>query len=151
VTTTSGPANVNLGNFAVSDPFILFGDTSDTYTGPFTLHINFFTPAGTSPDPTNFSASLSGTLNWRTGGNLLIDFGAAQQFTYAGGSFSLQVNDLVLSTNRFQHIDAETLTGTITVAAVPEPSTWAMMILGFAGVGYMTYRRRKQSNKLITA
>jgi hypothetical protein len=27
--------------------------------------------------------------------------------------------------------------------AVPEPSTWAMMLLGFAGVGYMTYRRRK--------
>jgi len=31
----------------------------------------------------------------------------------------------------------------VTVTAVPEPSTWAMMILGFAGVGYMTYRRRK--------
>jgi hypothetical protein len=29
-----------------------------------------------------------------------------------------------------------------TVAAVPEPSTWAMMILGFAGVGFMAYRRR---------
>jgi hypothetical protein len=28
---------------------------------------------------------------------------------------------------------------------VPEPSTWAMMILGFAGVGYMTYRRRMQA------
>jgi hypothetical protein len=28
-------------------------------------------------------------------------------------------------------------------AAVPEPSTWAMMILGFSGVGFMTYRRRK--------
>jgi hypothetical protein len=27
--------------------------------------------------------------------------------------------------------------------AVPEPSTWAMMILGFAGIGAMTYRRRK--------
>jgi PEP-CTERM motif len=25
---------------------------------------------------------------------------------------------------------------------VPEPSTWAMMILGFAGVGFMAYRRR---------
>jgi PEP-CTERM motif len=25
--------------------------------------------------------------------------------------------------------------------AVPEPSTWAMMILGFAGVGFMAYRR----------
>jgi hypothetical protein len=27
-------------------------------------------------------------------------------------------------------------------AAVPEPSTWAMLILGFAGVGFMAYRRR---------
>jgi hypothetical protein len=26
--------------------------------------------------------------------------------------------------------------------AVPEPSTWAMMILGFAGIGFMAYRRR---------
>jgi hypothetical protein len=29
------------------------------------------------------------------------------------------------------------------ISAIPEPSTWAMMMLGFAGVGYMTYRRRK--------
>ena len=29
-----------------------------------------------------------------------------------------------------------------TVSAVPEPSTWAMMILGFAGVGFMAYRRK---------
>jgi hypothetical protein len=30
-------------------------------------------------------------------------------------------------------------------AAVPEPSTWAMMILGFAGVGFLAYRRRGQN------
>jgi len=30
-------------------------------------------------------------------------------------------------------------------AAVPEPSTWAMMILGFAGVGFMAYRRRSHT------
>jgi len=30
------------------------------------------------------------------------------------------------------------------VAAVPESTTWAMMILGFAGVGFMAYRRRNQ-------
>lgn len=30
------------------------------------------------------------------------------------------------------------------VSAVPEPSTWAMMILGFFGVGFMAYRRRNQ-------
>lgn len=31
------------------------------------------------------------------------------------------------------------------VASVPEPSTWAMMILGFAGVGFMAYRRRSSA------
>ncbi len=30
----------------------------------------------------------------------------------------------------------------VTVTAVPEPSTWAMMILGFLGVGFMAYRRK---------
>jgi hypothetical protein len=33
---------------------------------------------------------------------------------------------------------------TVAASAVPEPSTWAMMILGFAGVGFMAYRRRNQ-------
>jgi hypothetical protein len=36
-------------------------------------------------------------------------------------------------------------------AAVPEPSTWAMMILGFAGVGLMTYRRRNNTAMLRVA
>jgi hypothetical protein len=31
------------------------------------------------------------------------------------------------------------------VGGIPEPSTWAMMILGFAGVGFMAYRRSLKS------
>jgi hypothetical protein len=31
------------------------------------------------------------------------------------------------------------------VRAVPEASTWAMMLLGFAGVGFLAYRRRPQA------
>lgn len=35
--------------------------------------------------------------------------------------------------------------GTVSVAgAVPEPSTWAMIILGFAGLGFMGHRRRNK-------
>ena len=30
------------------------------------------------------------------------------------------------------------------VAAVPEPSTWAMMLLGFAGIGVLAYRRKSK-------
>jgi hypothetical protein len=33
----------------------------------------------------------------------------------------------------------------VSVSAVPEPSTWAMMILGFAGIGFMTYRRSRKN------
>jgi hypothetical protein len=32
-----------------------------------------------------------------------------------------------------------------TVAPVPEPSTWAMLLLGFTGLGYMAYRRNTKS------
>ena len=28
--------------------------------------------------------------------------------------------------------------------AVPEPTTWAMMLLGFAGLGFMSYRRKSK-------
>ncbi len=33
----------------------------------------------------------------------------------------------------------------VTISAVPEPSTWAMMLLGFAGAGFAGYRRAKAS------
>jgi hypothetical protein len=36
-------------------------------------------------------------------------------------------------------------------AAVPEPSTWAMMILGFCGVGFMAYRRKQNGSALTVA
>jgi hypothetical protein len=36
------------------------------------------------------------------------------------------------------------------VSAVPEPSTWAMMILGFAGISFMAYRRKSKPALLAT-
>lgn len=32
--------------------------------------------------------------------------------------------------------------GSFSISAVPEPATWAMLILGFMGVGFMAYRRK---------
>jgi hypothetical protein len=37
---------------------------------------------------------------------------------------------------------------TFNVSAVPEPSTWAMMLLGFAGIGFMAYRRKQNGPQL---
>jgi hypothetical protein len=33
----------------------------------------------------------------------------------------------------------------VPATAVPEPSTWAMMLIGFAGVGFLAYRHRGQN------
>jgi hypothetical protein len=39
---------------------------------------------------------------------------------------------------------------TPTVGGVPELSTWAMLLLGFAGIGFMTYRRSRQTATALT-
>jgi hypothetical protein len=36
-------------------------------------------------------------------------------------------------------------------SGVPEPSTWAMMLIGFAGIGLMTYRRTKKNTTALAA
>ena len=42
--------------------------------------------------------------------------------------------------------------GDVTVtAAVPESSTWAMMLLGFCGLGFMAYRRKLTDTALMAA
>ena len=50
---------------------------------------------------------------------------------------------------------ASRLMGTITYTytpaasfAVPEPSTWAMMVAGFAGLGLLGYRKTRSDNAL---
>jgi uncharacterized protein (TIGR03118 family) len=37
------------------------------------------------------------------------------------------------------------------IRAVPEPSTWAMMILGFCGLGFMAYRRKQNRSAFSAA
>jgi hypothetical protein len=39
-----------------------------------------------------------------------------------------------------------TISASITTSDVPEPSTWAMMLIGFAGLGYASYRGTKESS-----
>jgi hypothetical protein len=111
-------------------------------------------------------ASGSYTLSFDLGGNargdvdktttiMLGDFsqsitlgsnGALQPHTYTftttGGV--LDFADLAGGNGNIGNIlDNVTLTSGVT-SAVPEPSTWAMMILGFFGVGFLAYRRNNR-------
>jgi hypothetical protein len=44
--------------------------------------------------------------------------------------------------------DADSLTVNIGAAATPEPATWAMMLLGFAGLGFAGHRATRKSAAL---
>ena len=50
----------------------------------------------------------------------------------------------------FQSLDGDgspwgAVVGEVSISAVPELSTWAMMILGFCGIGFMAYRRKSKA------
>jgi hypothetical protein len=48
-------------------------------------------------------------------------------------------------------IDGVSFQGPSVTSAVPEPSTWAMMILGFCGLGFMAHRRKQNESALSVA
>jgi hypothetical protein len=50
----------------------------------------------------------------------------------------------IVTTPSYAYVD-DYGTFSATVSAVPEPSTWAMMLLGFAGIGFTAYRRKSKS------
>jgi hypothetical protein len=65
-------------------------------------------------------------------------------FSYAGGfasfyTFTYDDQDNFTGFELYASLDRVTFS---VASAVPEPSSWAMMALGFAGVGYMTCRRK---------
>jgi hypothetical protein len=132
----SSATNPNVDNFG---SFTLHNG-NDGFTGDiFHLAITFTAPAGTSPNPGTYTALLSGSVQGNTG-SVSIDFdNTPQVFTFAGGSFTLKINDVDLNLASNPSVP---VSGLIIASPVPEPSTWAMMILGFAGVGFLAYRRR---------
>jgi hypothetical protein len=82
------------------------------------------------------SLILANTLSPNTKYNFELDFSNRLDIVdSANGNFTTQGFDL--------RTDGSFTTGF--TPAVPEPSTWAMMILGFAGVGFMEYRRSRKS------
>ena len=69
-----------------------------------------------------------------------------------GGEFSECAASVVCGAIGGPGIDnLERLGPTTISAAVPEPSTWAMMMLGFVAVGFMTYRRKQTGQAISVA
>jgi hypothetical protein len=130
--TDSDAASLVQGTFTISS-------VSAAPVPNFTTSNRLFFPAGPNTDQ-----GLSNTSSFLdTGGITLL---------MSNGEF-INLFDLSNSYGLANNIDDPSGTGpagppvnelitTFEVTAVPEASTWAMMMLGFAGVGFMAYRRK---------
>jgi hypothetical protein len=68
--------------------------------------------------------------------------------TSINGQLMTEISLTAIGGANFEDVRQVRIGGFENVGAVPEPSTWAMMILGFAGVGFLAYRRRGQGQPL---
>jgi hypothetical protein len=71
----------------------------------------------------------------------------ASRLSFTGSSVKVDMEGLFLTTTR----NSPDFFNLGLTSAVPEPSTWAMMILGFAGIGLMAFRQRRKSSSLVAA
>jgi PEP-CTERM motif len=109
------------------------------FTGQFAVddRVTAITLNGT----TLFSGSEGSNSAWT-------DFSASSGFLSGSNTLTFTVENIGLSGSNPTGLNVDFLTSS--VSAVPEPSTWLMMILGFAGVGFLRYRR-SQTKAVATA
>lgn len=125
----TGTGSSTLGSFAYSHTVCLAGagpingNFLFDFSGVDTLFGSIAGSAATTPTTGLFDLSLAYTILGGTG-----------QFDGASGGF--------LGIGRVDQRTAGVTRVTLNFAPVPEPATWATMLLGFAGIG-LTIRRRE--------
>jgi hypothetical protein len=159
----SKPAEAVIYNISASLDFPLPSSITGSFTmddmiGPASIsdvNIHATLPLSSGPFNFNFNQVINPTSTWPVG---YLWFGAqgygagdthffmfikydnaSNDGSYLiGTGFNGHQSEIsVIGVNNWQNI-----VGRMT-PAVPETSTWAMMIFGFAGVGFMAYRRRR--------
>jgi hypothetical protein len=126
----------NLGNLTLAP------NAHDYGNDLFDLLVTFTLPTGTSAGSL-FQANLTGSLVTLNNGGLSIHFtNPVQTFTSDAGTFMLTVADVNFSGSSRTDILNLTQNISANIQAVPEPATWAMMLIGFGGIGLAMRRRR---------
>src|ERR1700722_17206689 len=121
------------------------GDPGDIYEGALSG------PANWGPGSTTFTKMSSGDLVALvpSGAEIIVpdDYASGaplwETSTYLNPSFislGLTPGAYVYSWGTGGH--ADTFTVNVVAGSVPEPSTWAMMVVGFVGLGYAAFRRK---------
>jgi hypothetical protein len=148
-TTTGGDLTINLGVFTLTD------SSFTAFLGPltnstFTAQVNFLMPASIDGgQSSSYEAFVIGGVVRNVDGDSLLVFGGPQFFTFKGGSFEFQVDDLNLNAYGRNGVDSEMLVGEVTEAtgttraAVPEPATLSLLTCGLLGLATRLRKKTK--------
>jgi hypothetical protein len=163
--TTANDVRLFVGGGDPGDEVHLLSATGDFTGGPGPYTVSTVTfqteisPGGSFTGTIADTVLVGGTTFGYTVNYSLIQLDGIDHLTLGGNTFNIDgftitLNTLTLTADELTAgqggaINTGQLTATVVdpvvVAPVPEPSTWAMMLLGFAGIGAMTYRRRKSA------
>ena len=133
--TSIGPTGVGLGawrDISTNSSTLYFGNSSDLYT------LNTGTGAATLVGPFDSFVPI---------GPLFTEGGILYGLDRSNGAYTINTSTGVATPFGAAPGDESPVWGIVPtsfVTPVPEPSTWAMLLLGFAGVGFMAYRRKSK-------
>jgi hypothetical protein len=152
-----------VGLAAVSAPasagehVIFSADTTAASPSGMTPVLSFTTTAAFPVEVTVVDCCVVGDYyaTWLNGVNIGTtpfepEFGSASGFPNSMATF---IGHVVAGTNTIQLVDQTDFllpAGVSVTVSAPEPSTWAMMLLGFAGLGFAAYRRARPMAALTT-
>jgi hypothetical protein len=144
------PLNPHTGSFGVN----LADGSVNTITLSETFHVVPFQQYQLSFWVGNFSANngpagLNVNITDGTSNTLLLSeaLAPATNGSHTWTQFKFKFfADGTSNTLSFSEINGPSYIGLddVSVTAVPEPATWTMMIVGFAGVGFLAYRRKSK-------
>jgi hypothetical protein len=133
------PGTVTFGNGSGFNDFF----QNFTYGSTLSFQVSLFGPALSSPDGTATSGStFAFSMFSDADGTIPV----LTTNTTEGNAITIDVN--LDGTTTVTNFSAQTTVMPATAPAVPEPSTWAMMALGFGLMGLLGYRKTRSDNAL---
>jgi len=146
--TNSGPATVSGGEITqhYNGTFSITSGATNYLSGTFSDAVfgagGALTLSASNPSPTQSVTFTSNVI----APNLISAFNRAMSLSFTDVNPAAGVGGIPLSLNSFK----SDVSGDFS-SSVPEPSTWAMMLLGFTGLGYVGFRKARARSAISIA